>query len=59
MELYHASKRAKRQIYKSGSICGIVIFEYRVLPLYRKFKTKIKRTIQKTWHIDVKNLRIK
>ena len=27
--------------------------------LYRKFKTKIKRTIQKTWHIDVKNLRIK
>lgn len=27
--------------------------------LCRKFKTKIKRIIQKTWHIDVKNLRIK
>ena len=48
MELYHASKRAKRQIYFLLSFL-----------LYRKFKTKIKRTIQKTWHIDVKNLRIK
>ena len=27
--------------------------------LYRKFKTKNKKNNSKTWHIDVKNLRIK
>ncbi len=48
MELYHASKRAKRQIYFLLSFCCI-----------ENLKSKIKGTIQKTWHIDVKNLRIK